>query len=103
MKLITENFKTHMAAQFVESVSETSNSTYYVFAARSLPFTDDDDPPSPNTALYDTTYSLYDEMLFGKKVTSADIKHMIRNIPWVTGTVYDSYDHADTTLSSKNF
>jgi len=103
MKLITENFKTHMAAQFVESVSETSNSNYYVFAARSLPFTDDEAPPSPNTALYETSFSLYDEMLFGKKVTSADIKHMIRNIPWVTGTVYDNYDHADTTLSSKNF
>lgn len=91
-KLVTDNFKTHMAAQFVESVSEFDNTNYYVFAGKSLPFDDDNTPPDPNTGLTDIFNTSWDEMLFGKKVTSADVKHMIERINWESGTVYAQYD-----------
>jgi len=103
MKLITNNFKTHAAKQFVESLSEPQNTIYYLGAHRSLPFTTDALPPDPGTSIQSTHYELYDELIFGKHVTSTDVVHMIRNIPWTSGTVYDMYDSRLTTPESKNF
>ncbi|PHS22125.1 MAG: hypothetical protein COA84_13165 [Robiginitomaculum sp.] len=103
MKLITENFKTHAATQFHESFSEAANTIYYMAAHRSIPFSDDNNPPDPDNSLNETHYKLYDEMLFGKHITPADVKLMIKNDPWVTGTVYDMYDDKDSTLSAKTF
>lgn len=103
MKLITNNFKTHAAKQFVESFNETSNTIYYVGAHRSIQFTNDNDPPAPNTNISATHYTLYDELLFGKHVTPSDVVHMIRNIPWTSGTVYDMYDNNLDNLETKNF
>lgn len=91
-KLVTDNFKTHIAAQFIESVSEFDNTNYYVFAGKSLPFADDNTPPNPNTGLIDVFNTTWDDMIFGKKVTNADIKHMIKRIDWESGTVYAQYD-----------
>ena len=91
-KLVTDNFKTHIAAQFVESVSEFDNTNYYVFAGKSLPFADDTTPPNPNTGLIDVFNTTWDDIIFGKKVTSSDIKHMIKRINWESGTVYAQYD-----------
>ena len=103
MKLITQNFKTHAARQFVESFSESSNTIYYVAGHKSTPFTNDVIPPEPENTLNYTHYELYDDMLFGKHVTPADVKHMVRNIPWVSGTVYDMYDDLAADLETKNF
>lgn len=103
MKLITQNFKTHAARQFVESFNETSNTIYYIGAHKSTPFTDDNSPPDPTTNVSDTHYTLYDELIFGKHVTPADVAHMIRNEQWVSGTVYDMYDNTVEELETKNF
>ena len=103
MKLITQNFKTHAARQFVESFNESANTIYYVTGHKSTPFTNDSVPPEPENTLNYTHYELYDDMLFGKHVTPADVKHMVRNIPWVSGTVYDMYDDLAADLETKNF
>lgn len=92
-----------MAAQFVESVSESSNSLYYVFTARSLPFDDDNTPPTPQNDVMNIHYNLFDEMIFGKKVNTQDVKHMIRRVNWVSGTVYDRYDNTKDNLEDDNF
>jgi hypothetical protein len=42
-------------------------------------------------------------MLFGKHVVPTDVKHMIRNIAWTSGTVYDMYDDLAIDLQNKNF
>lgn len=103
MKLITQNFKTHAARQFVESFDESANTIYYVTGHKSTPFTNDAAPPIPENTRNYTHYELYDDMLFGKHVTPADVKHMVRNIPWVSGTVYDMYDDLAVDLETKNF
>lgn len=103
MRLITNNFRTHAAKQFIESWTEPQNTIYYVGAHRSLKFTNDAIPPEPGTDLESTYYDMYDELIFGKHVTSSDVVHMIRNISWVSGTVYDMYDSAMTTPELKNF
>jgi hypothetical protein len=103
MKLITQNFKTHAAKQFAESFSESSNTIYYIGAHKSTPFSDDNNPPDPTTNVSDTHYTLYDELIFGKHVTPADIAHMIRNEQWESGTIYDMYDNTVESLENKNF
>ena len=103
MKLITQNFKTHAARQFVESFSESANTIYYVTGHKSTPFTNDAIPPSPENTPNYTHYELYDDMLFGKHVTPSDVKHMVKNIPWISGTAYAMYDDLDTGLENKNF
>jgi hypothetical protein len=102
-KLVTENLKTHMAKQFVESFDESSNTIYYVFAATGLPFENESSPPVPNTSVYGITNDIYDNILFGKKATASDVKHMIRRINWTNGAVYEKYSHKNLTLSTSNF
>ena len=102
-KLITQNFKTHMARQFVESFTESANTIYYVTAHKSTPFTNDASAPSPENTQNYTHYELYDDMLFGKRVSPSDVKHMIRNIVWTSGTLYDAYDDLAIDLQNKNF
>lgn len=104
MKLITNSFKTHMAKQFVESLDEPQNTIYYVGAHRSTRFpTEPSSVPDPGTSIEDTFYNLYDELIFGKHVTTEDVTHMIRNIPWTANTVYDMYDSVMTDPEEKNF
>lgn len=103
MKLITNKFKTHSAKQFVESLTEPQNTIYYIGAHRNLPFLSDSLPPQPINSVLTTHYDMYDELVFGKRVLSTDVVHMIRNIPWVSGTVYDMYDSITPDLEFKNF
>ena len=102
-KLITTKFRTHAAAQFLESFSETSNTIYYLGAHRSIPFTNDNVPPEPENTVQDSHYTLYDELVFGKHISPDDVKHMIRNVTWTSGTIYDMYDDTVADLELKNF
>lgn len=92
-----------MARQFVESFSESSNTIYYVFTARSLPWTNESSPPAANGSITEYHYNTWDEMIFGKKAESTDVKHMVENNTWTSGVVYDIYDSSDKDLSTKNF
>lgn len=102
-KLVTDKFKTHMAAQFVESVSESSNSLYYVFTGETLPFTDDNTPPAPTDSTFGVHNDVYDNLLFGKKITSDDVKHMIRRVDWQSGNTYSAYSYTSTSQATDNF
>lgn len=100
---VTKQFNVHNAKQFVESLDETANSIYYVFSTRHIEFPNDAAPPAPTDSVSDTYYQPYEDMLFGKKVNVADVRHMINKYMWTTGTVYAQYDHLDGTLPSKQF
>lgn len=103
MKLLTDEFKLNVAKQFVESVSENANTIYYIGAHRSVPFTNDIDVPAPQNTISETQHTLYDDLIFGKNVTPSDIVHMISNVSWQTGTIYDFFDDLQEDLSTKNF
>ena len=102
-KLVTSNFNSHNAKQFVESLNETANSLYYVFLGKHTSFTDDNTPPTQNNSPEDAYYQPYRDMIYGKQVTTSDIKHMVANNTWVANTVYAQYDHRDGALKDKNF
>lgn len=102
-KLITTNFQTHNAKQFVESLDETANSIYYVSLGKHTPFPADNTPPEPGASGEDTFYQIYRDMIYGKQITTSDIKHMIDNYEWTTGTIYTQYEHTTDLRDKKYF
>lgn len=102
-QLITNYFRLHNVNQFKESINETANSVYYVFAARhtQYPGGDSSIPPLLNT-LENTLTTPFDEMVFGKRVSANDIAVMIPRYDWVTNTAYSAY-RSNEDLSTKQF
>lgn len=77
---------------FVDSVGANN---FYIFAS-SL----DDLTPSINTEHSSRLFT--EKTIFGKMVTTGNIRYLVRRTPWQSGTVYTQYDdYIDT--SSKNF
>jgi ABC-type cobalt transport system substrate-binding protein len=99
-KITTIHNKHNIASQMYESVSETTNTAYYVFVG------DQYDRPEildMNESNKDITFNTYQNMIMGKRVTPDDIKLVIRNVPYVSNTVYTSYDDEDQDLINKDF
>lgn len=102
-KLITTNFETHNAKQFVESFDEAANSIYYVTLGKHISWPVDNTPPDPGASIDDSFYQVYRDMIYGKQIIkSTDIKHMIENNAWVSGTVYAQFDNT-VDLRGKKF
>jgi hypothetical protein len=100
--VITNNYRLHVARQFIESVSEQANTAYYVFAAKHLPFSNSS-IPQPYDTVKSMTTEVYNDMMYGKRVTSSDLKLVIDRHDWTSNTVYDVYDDTDINLSTKQF
>ena len=101
-QLIPNNYRLHMANQFVESFNEAANTLYYMFSGTSTPFSGGVVPPildTPNA----TQFNAYNNMLFGKHIRSSDVSLMAYAYPWTSGTSYSMYDDTDITLPNKSF
>jgi hypothetical protein len=109
--IITNKFRINNAEQFVESFSETSAETYYLFIGRAHSWASDADvqgntiaegtdasPPTPNDGVTDEFYA-WDDMLGAKIIASTDVSRVIPRRNWTTGTTYDMYEH---NISSSN-
>ena len=102
--IVTDQFRILNANNFVESVSNTSNS-YYIFLGLTNPAgtpsgfvgygrTSDWDTSSKTPSPVDSfSYRRHagDTMMFGKKVSSANIRRIIRRVDWVSGNRYEIY------------
>ena len=97
--LVTDQFRILNASNFIDSVQDSSNS-YYVFVGLSNATSPssgfgrnsswDTTPPNPTDNI-DYLNHYKSTMLFGKKVTSANIRRVIRKISWTSGQRYDMY------------
>lgn len=102
-KLVTKKFHVDTAGNFVLSVQDNT-AAYYVFAGKHTPYTPNDAIIEvPTDSVQSSTFDIYDNMLFGKKVQPQDIRLMIDRHDWETGTQYAMYDHTDGDLFNKNF
>ena len=96
--IITEKFRQHNADQFVESFTEASASTYYLFLGKATAFSStttggsDSSPPTPGDSPQEE-FRAWDSMLGAKIITSSDIKYAVPRRNWANGTVYDMYRH----------
>jgi hypothetical protein len=101
-KLITDNYRLHIANQLIESVSEVANTAYYLYVGNHVPYANTTVPTANNDQR--TVYiDAYRNMIMGKRVGVNDIKLMIRNIPYVSNTVYAMYDDRDSELLLKDY
>ena len=97
--IVTDQFRILNANNFVESVSDPNNS-YYVFLSLPNPNTVgfgrsttwDENTPNPVDNLNYLNH-VKDTMIFGKKITSNDVRRLIRRVDWRQGTIYEMYRH----------
>ena len=103
--IITEKFRQHNADQFVESFTEASASTYYLFLGKATAFSStttggsDSSPPTPGDSPQEE-FRAWDSMLGAKIITSSDIKYAAPRRNWANGTVYDMYRHDYTSSNT---
>ena len=102
-RLVTTKFKVHNAEQFVESLGETSATNLYLFIGNVQEWDDENSPPAPNEAVANTLYSYWDQMIAAKKVTPADVKHVITRYNWQSNTAYTAYAHTNSDQLSNSF
>lgn len=99
---VTSDFRLHSVEQFIESIDEVANSTYYVFAGRHTDFPTSN-VPQPTDSVRDRHYRAYATMVFGKQVTPADIYPMARRIDYEANVVYTAYDDQDALLEQRDY
>ena len=101
--IVTDQFRILNANNFVESVENTNNS-YYVFIGLSNPtgaptlagygrtsdWNSSDKTPAPTDSFSYRAHS-GDTMMFGKKISSANIRRIIRRVDWTAGSRYEIY------------
>ena len=97
--IVTDQFRILNATNFINSVTNNSDS-YYIFLGLDNPSqvgfgrtTDwNTNIPNPTDNLeYSSHYK--DTSLFGKKITSSNIRRLIRKVTWTSNTSYDMYRH----------
>jgi hypothetical protein len=95
--VVTDQFRILNASNFVDSVVSDNNS-YYVFLGLDNPTTVgfgrttdwDTNIPNPTDNIeYSGHYK--DTSLFGKKITSSNIRRIIRKVTWTSNSSYDMY------------
>jgi len=84
--------------------TDIESSAYFVFAAKYTPYSDASDDVIPVPSFDRATISsIYDNMIFGRRIKTTDVRLMVRRYDWVYGTYYDQYSDTDPALSSKRF
>lgn len=93
--IITDQFRILSAENFVSSITSTSSSYYsFVGLTNSTDYQSDweQSPPSPIDS-FDNFNDIWDTIIAFKKITSDDIRQVIRKISWQSGVTYDMYRH----------
>ena len=93
--IITDQLRILNAKNFVATATSSSNS-YYAFVG--LPNASNYDanwdslPPAPKDN-FDQENDYWDTMIALKKITSGDVRQVVRKVTWTSGAVYDMYRH----------
>jgi len=98
----TKLFNIRNSIDYYNPIRDLANSQYYVFTARHTPSITSY-PQTITDSVNETEYQIFEELIFGKLVTTNDVKQMVDRYDWVSGTVYTAYDDADANLYTKNF
>jgi len=105
--LVTDQFRILNASNFIDSIDDSANS-YYVWVGLTNPDRDNgigrnlnwDDGQTPDVPVipnpvdsFDYNSHYRDTILYGKKITTSNIRRVIRRIDWSRGTKYEMYRH----------
>jgi hypothetical protein len=97
--IVTDQLRILNANNFVNSIADDQNA-YYLFLSLPNPTIDgfgrnpnwDSNVPSPIDS-FNYHDHVKDTMMFGSRITSANIRRLIRKVPWVKGNKYEMYRH----------
>lgn len=90
------------AERFKDSVAGTNPaSNLYMTFGKSNAWANDSAPPTV-IANNVTAIDLWFNMIGAKKITSNDVRHVVKKFTWSANTVYDQYDDQDSTLFDGN-
>lgn len=97
--ILTNQFRILNSKNFIDSI-EGETDSYYLFLGLPNPAdvgfgrttTWNTNPPSP-TDNFNYLNNIRDNILFGKKITSTNVRRLIRKISWTSGTTYEMYRH----------
>jgi len=100
--IITDQLRIVNAKKFVDNVRDQNNS-FYVFVglpnATDYNPTWDENPPFPIDNFYEEN-SCWDSMIALKKISSDDVRQVVRKVRWQSGITYDMYRH-DISVNSR--
>jgi hypothetical protein len=100
--LLTSQFSVDVAENFIDRINK--DFSLYVVAAKHTPVIGSSGPNLPTPIDSEQQLiDLYDQMIFGKRVTASDARSSIKKRLWTQGTIYDQYDHEDPNLFDKPF
>lgn len=103
-RIITTSYKSTTVDQIIAEVSISTNTNgFYVFAGQPSSWPGSDSNVAAPTDSPSQFVNLYQNMVFGKKITSADVIPMINRNDWVSGIVYTNYDQDTSNLFDTNF
>lgn len=89
--IITKDTRLHNARQFIESVSETSNTIIYMFLGRPTSWPNETAPPTP-VDNYRDQVETWNNMEALKRVNDGDVAHVIPRNTWKSGNIYFQYN-----------
>lgn len=96
-------FNTRNANGYYKPLAGFGSIPYYLFAAKDTAYANDAAPPAISDTVSFVDYQIYDEMIFGKRITEDDVAVMTNRYDWTIGQIYDYYDDQDPDLASKRF
>lgn len=85
--IITNKFRLQNAKSFMNA-----SDNYYMFIGRPQPWSDEISPDTPIDSISDD-FSIWDDMMSVKKISSSNMSHGIRKVTWTSGKYYDIYRH----------
>lgn len=102
-KIVTNKYKLHTANQLLESITEDSNSVYYLFASKHTPYEDGDNTIEEPLDSVSYISDIRREIVFGKRISSSDAMLLITRNDWEANTIYSQYDDIDEDLFDAAF
>ena len=101
MGKILPYYKKAIIDEIIDNIT-SGTSNYYAFASMAQDAFTNSTASEVANSVYYTTFTNDWLMLFGKKLTAADIVPFIEKNMWTTNTVYSRYDNTSNTLYTDN-
>ena len=97
--IVTDQFRILNASNFVDSI-DSANNSYYITVGLPNPAinaygrstTWNTNPPTPTDSISSNAHS-GDVVLYGKRITGANVRRIVRKLDWVAGNRYEMYRH----------
>lgn len=99
--IVTKHTRILNADNFIESLTELSSDRLYLGIGRSDVW---ENEPTPHTVKdsEQTIIDAWNNFIGMKKISSADVKTVIKDSPWTSGSTYKEYDDLAVTLFPKD-